>query len=73
MHPRRCAPRWSARPLGASPRWDPALLLICFHFDPATGRYSLEVLKVLRLAGIFTILTIAGMLFLLYRGKGGAA
>ena len=49
------------------------LLLICFHFDPTTGRYSLEVLKVLRLAGIFTVLTIAGMLFLLYRGEGGAA
>lgn len=43
------------------------LLLICFHFDPTTGRYSLEILKVLRLAGILTVLTIAGMLFLLHR------
>ena len=48
------------------------LLLICFHFDPTTGRYSLEVLKVLRLAGILTVLTIAGMLFLLYRREAGA-
>jgi protein SCO1/2 len=43
------------------------LLLICFHFDPTTGRYSLEILKVLRLAGVLTILTMVGMMFLLYR------
>jgi protein SCO1 len=43
------------------------LLLICFHFDPSTGRYSLEILKVLRLAGILTILTIAAVVFLLFR------
>jgi protein SCO1/2 len=43
------------------------LLLICFHFDPTTGRYSLEILKVLRLAGVLTVLTIAGVVFLLFR------
>jgi len=43
------------------------LLLICFHFDPTTGRYSLEILKVLRLAAIVAVLTLAGMLFLLHR------
>lgn len=48
------------------------LLLICFHFDPTTGRYTLEILKLLRLAGIFTVLTVAGVLFLLYRGRSGA-
>jgi protein SCO1/2 len=42
-------------------------LLICFHFDPTTGRYSLEILKVLRLAGVLTVLTIAGVVFLLLR------
>ncbi|HEY3850998.1 MAG TPA: hypothetical protein VGL87_08520 [Steroidobacteraceae bacterium] len=47
------------------------LLLICFHFDPTTGRYSLEVLKVLRLAGIVAVLTVAGVLFLLFRREGG--
>jgi protein SCO1/2 len=43
------------------------LLLICFHFDPTTGRYSLEILKVLRLAGVLTVFTIVGTVFLLYR------
>jgi protein SCO1/2 len=43
------------------------LLLICFHFDPATGRYSLETLKVLRLAGLLTVFTLATVLYLLCR------
>jgi protein SCO1/2 len=43
------------------------LLLICFHFDATTGRYSLEILKVLRLAGVLTVFTIAGLVFLLHR------
>jgi protein SCO1/2 len=41
------------------------VLLLCFHFDPSTGRYTLEILKVLQLGAIFTVLTIAGMLALL--------
>lgn len=45
------------------------LLLLCFHFDAATGRYSLEVMKLLRLAGILTVLTIGGALLLAFRGE----
>ena len=45
------------------------LLLLCFHFDAATGRYSLEVMKLLRLAGILTVLTIGGALLLAVRGE----
>ncbi len=43
------------------------ILLLCFHFDPTTGRYTLEILKVLKLAGVLTVLTLAGVLFLLFR------
>ena len=43
------------------------LLLLCFHFDAETGRYSLEVMKVLRLAGIVTILAIGGTVVLAMR------
>jgi protein SCO1/2 len=42
------------------------LLLICFHLDPVTGRYSLAIMKLLRLAGVLTAVTIAGMLLLLH-------
>jgi protein SCO1 len=38
------------------------LLLYCFHYDPSTGKYGLAVLRVMRIAGIATILGIAGMM-----------
>ena len=43
------------------------LLLLCFHYDAATGRYTLAVMKVLRLGGILTVLTIGGTLLLAFR------
>lgn len=49
---------------------DSPLLLLCFHFDEATGRYSLEVMKLIRLAAILTVIVIAGTLLLLSR-RGG--
>jgi protein SCO1 len=48
------------------------VLLLCFHFDPTTGRYSLAILKLLRLAAVLTVVTIAGLLVVLHRhGRGG--
>ena len=49
------------------------VLLLCFHFDPTTGRYTLEIIKLLRLAGVLTVAVIAGMLFLLFRREGKRA
>ncbi len=43
------------------------VLLLCFHFDATTGRYTLSVLKVLRLAAGLTVLTIGGLFWLLRR------
>ncbi len=43
------------------------LLLICFHFDAATGRYTLAVMKLLRLAGIVTVAMIGTVLLLAFR------
>ena len=43
------------------------LLLLCFHFDAATGRYTLAIMKVIRLAGFVTVLTIATVLLLAFR------
>ena len=45
------------------------ILLLCFHFDSTTGRYSLEVLKLLQLAGGLTVATIAVLLFVLHRHR----
>lgn len=32
-----------------------AVLLYCFHYDPSTGRYSLAILNVVRVAGLATL------------------
>ena len=32
------------------------LLLYCYHYDPTTGRYGLSIMRVLRIAGIVTVL-----------------
>jgi protein SCO1/2 len=35
------------------------LLLYCYHYDPLTGKYGLLVTRVLRIAGVFTVLAMA--------------
>ncbi len=49
------------------------ILLLCFHFDSTTGRYTLAIEKVLRLAAGLTVVTIAGLLIALHRRKPTAA
>jgi protein SCO1/2 len=44
-----------------------AILLLCFHYDPATGRYTLAVTRVLQLAGVLTVATIGGTIALALR------
>ena len=41
------------------------LLLYCYHYDPATGKYGAAVMKVMRIAGVITLLGIVAMLLLL--------
>jgi protein SCO1/2 len=43
------------------------LLLFCYHYDPATGKYGAVVMNIIRLAGIATIIGIVVMLLLLKR------
>jgi protein SCO1/2 len=43
------------------------ILLVCFHFDSTTGRYTLAIVKLLRLLGLLTILVIGGLLIVLTR------
>ena len=44
-----------------------ALLLYCYHYDPATGKYGAAVMNIIRAGGVLTILTILAMFFLLRR------
>lgn len=43
------------------------LLLYCYHYDPSTGRYGAAIMRVMRVAGVITMLGIVAMLFLLAR------
>lgn len=43
------------------------LLLLCFHYDPATGKYGLVISRVLRIAGIATTLALGGFLWIMFR------
>ena len=50
-----------------------ALMLYCYHYDPATGKYGAVVMNIMRLAGGATVLLIVGLLLVLRRRGGGAA
>jgi protein SCO1/2 len=43
------------------------LLLLCYRYDPAKGKYTLAVLNILRLSGVATVLSVAGFLMLMLR------
>jgi cytochrome c oxidase subunit 2 len=45
------------------------VLLYCFHYDPATGRYSLLVLNLVRIGAILTIVGLVLMLFIISRRR----
>ena len=48
-----------------------ALLLYCYHYDPEQGKYSATILRVLRLAGVATILFIGTFIFVMIRRDSG--
>ncbi len=43
------------------------VLLFCFRYDPATGRYSTAILRIVRAGGALTALVIAAFVFLAWR------
>ncbi len=43
------------------------LLLYCFHYDPALGRYTADVINMVRVGGVLTIVAIAGMVWFLMK------
>ena len=43
------------------------VLLYCYHYDPATGKYGAIVTNILRLGAGVTILLLAGLLLILWR------
>jgi protein SCO1/2 len=43
------------------------LLLFCYHYDPATGKYSLLITNIIRLAAAATVLALATFIILMLR------
>jgi protein SCO1/2 len=43
------------------------LLLTCFHYDPTSGRYTMNVLTTMRIAGALTLACIGGFLIVNFR------
>jgi len=43
------------------------LLLYCYHYDPASGKYGLAILNVIRLGGVLTVLGMGVMGFVFWR------
>jgi protein SCO1/2 len=46
-----------------------ALLLYCYHYDPATGRYGVAIMRTLRLAGVATVVGLGSLILVLIRGE----
>lgn len=49
------------------------ILLLCYDYDESTGRYTLAIMKLLRLAAGLTVLTLGVTLFLAFRRGHGHA
>lgn len=46
------------------------LMLYCYHYDPATGKYGLSILSIMKLGGIVTLIGLGAMvLVFLWRDK----
>jgi protein SCO1/2 len=45
------------------------LLLFCYHYDPATGKYGLLITNVIRVAAAATALALAGFIIIMLRGE----
>ena len=43
------------------------VLLYCYHYNPATGKYGLVIIRSLRIAGTVTMLALFGFMFVMFR------
>jgi protein SCO1/2 len=44
-----------------------AIILFCYHYDPSAAKYSLAILRVVKVAGILTVVSLASLVFFLSR------
>jgi protein SCO1 len=46
------------------------LLLLCYDYDAATGKYTLSILRLIRILGTATAVALAGFMFVMFRREG---
>jgi protein SCO1 len=46
------------------------LLLLCYDYDAATGKYTLSILRLTRILGSATAVALAGFMFVMFRREG---
>jgi protein SCO1/2 len=46
------------------------LLLLCYDYDAATGKYTLSILRLIRVLGTTTAVALAGFMFVMFRREG---
>ncbi len=46
-----------------------AVLLYCYHYDPATGKYGMVIANILRAGAAITVLVLGLAIFLMFRGE----
>ena len=49
------------------------LLLLCYDYDAATGKYTLSILRMIRILGTATAVSLGGFLFVMFRRRENSA
>ncbi len=49
-----------------------SILLYCFHYDPASGKYGPVIVNIVRLAGLSTVVLIAAAIVVMSRRRARA-
>ncbi len=49
------------------------VLLLCYHYSPVTGKYTADIMMILRVAGLITVLAMAGAIIWMVRRENHVA
>jgi len=52
---------------GKSGSFTDEILLMCFHYDPTEGKYGLAIFRLMRLAGIVTVVVLGASIYIMSR------
>ena len=50
-----------------------SMLLFCYHYDPARGRYGVAIMRLIRAGGAATVLALGAFIFIMVRKEKQAS